>query len=243
MSEATRGVVYMKWNDAEVGDKVEAALQRSLAALREVHPDLPYHVITIEGVKNRYKGLLQRGRLIDLTPFDETLFLDADTVPLEPLDYGFDMAARHGLALCINENPFVRRYLGAPVRHRDLVEYNTGVLFFTQAARPVFERWFQLAQTMDSRIFVMDRGEVAVQPAGNQGSFAIAVDELGFNPYVLPVNWNYRPVWHKTYSGPIKIWHDYRPVPEHVLEVNRRYATPWKEESVPATHFLDRDPV
>jgi hypothetical protein len=44
-----------------------------------------------------------------MTPFEETLFLDADTVPLGRLDFGFEQAQRFGLACCICEVPWARR--------------------------------------------------------------------------------------------------------------------------------------
>jgi len=46
------------------------------------------------------------------------------------------MAIKHALACCICENPWARRYGGL---QGDLVEYNTGVQFFTRAAKPYFD--------------------------------------------------------------------------------------------------------
>jgi hypothetical protein len=65
--------------------------------------------------------------MMELSPFEETLYLDADTVVLDRLDFGFEQAARFGVACCICECPWARRYRGLP--NDDGVEYSTGVLF------------------------------------------------------------------------------------------------------------------
>src|SRR5262249_10934835 len=79
---------------------------------------------------------------MESSPFDETLFLDADTVVLDRLDFGFDQAQRFGLACSICECPWSRRYRGLP--KDDGVEYNTGVLFFTRSVQALFSRWTRL---------------------------------------------------------------------------------------------------
>src|SRR5688572_24905493 len=128
----TRGVLYMVWP----GDpRVNAALQRSLDSLAVVHPELEVEVIELpEG------SLLDKATMLDRSPFDTTLFLDADTVALDRLDYGFDKAEHFGLACCICECPWARRYGG--LKHSgDMIEYNTGVMLFTKGAREVFDSW------------------------------------------------------------------------------------------------------
>jgi len=95
-------------------------------------------------------GLLEKARMAELSPFDETLFLDADTVVLDDLDFGFRHAQKTGVACCICEAPWARRYTGLP--NDDAIEYNTGLLFFTKAAAPVFSHWQSLATTIDSSI-------------------------------------------------------------------------------------------
>jgi hypothetical protein len=79
----SRGALYIVWP----GDpRTEDALQRSIASLNAVHPGLPYHVeVMPEGTT-----LLDKARMCDLSPFDETLFIDADTVVLERFDFAFD---------------------------------------------------------------------------------------------------------------------------------------------------------
>ena len=59
-----------------------------------------------------------------------------------------------------------------------------------------------------------------------QAAFAKAIDETAFVPYVLPLNWNFRPKWHLAFFGPIKIWHDYADVPPPLYSICQRYERP-----------------
>jgi len=161
--------------------------------------------------------------LYDLSPFQETLFLDLDTVVLGRVDFGFEMAQRHGLACCICENPWARRYRGLS---GDLIEYNTGVLFFTERVKPIFDTWAALARSIDSSTRYIRDGQVVSDPSNDQAAFALAVSQSPTPPFVLPLNWNFRPKWYRVLWGPIKIWHDLRPIPVEILNWTRAQAAP-----------------
>lgn len=212
MRLADRGVVYMVW-----GDKVWPSLDRSRQSLQAVHPELPVHVEILPPDST----LLDKSRMHRLTPFDETLFLDSDTVVLDRLDFGFEMAERHGLALSICECPWARRYGGID---GDVVEYNTGVIFFNEKSRAVFDAWEACGREIDSSILFYQGSHVVRMPFNDQAGFAKAVKDTGFNPYVLPYNWNFRPLWHRTFWGPIKVWHDYSDPPADVVQWTRNQA-------------------
>ena len=168
-------------------------------------------------------SLLDKAAMFEMTPFAETLFLDMDTVVLGNLDFGFEKARRFGLALCICECPWGRRYGGL---EGDIIEYNTGVMFFTEQAAPVFEAWKRLAPEIDSSIVFKAGGELKRMPLNDQAGFAQAIEETGYLPHVLPQNWNFRPRWQKSWYGPLKIWHDYEPPPPPLLEHNAAQAAP-----------------
>lgn len=212
----TRGFLYIVW-----GDSVEPALQRSLASLRAFHPELPVEVIRLPAADSML-GLAAKTTMAARTPFAETLFLDADTVVLDRLDAGFEAAARHGLACCICENPWAARYNGLKSRP-DLIEYNTGVLFFTAKAKPVFDAWPRLSRDIDSSMFFLRDGRQKRMPYNDQCGFAAAVAEAGISPFVLPLNWNFRPEFMDAFFGPLKIWHGYEQVPEELAALNARY--------------------
>jgi len=193
--------------------------------LKEFHPELPYEVKRLEPDTNQFSGLLEKPGIMELSPFDETLFLDADTVVLDRLDFGFSQALRFGLACSICECPWSRRYRGLP--NDDGVEYNTGVLFFTRRAQGLFRQWRALSGLVDSSInFIGPSGQPGVMPFNDQGSFAKAIAECDNLPFVLPMNWNFRPIWHRTFFGPIKIWHDYREPPSQIRQLNDYYRNP-----------------
>ena len=204
----SRGVLYLVWGQFD-----RALLDRAIASVREFHPDLPVEIARLGDDAT----LLDKAGMLDLTPFDETVFLDADTVVLGDLGFGFDKASRQGLACSICECPWARRYGGID---GDIVEYNTGVLFFTKDAKPVFDAWKARVRDIDSSIVFRRGNSLARMPLNDQAGFAMAIEETGFNLFVLPYNWNFRPKWHKSWYGPLKIWHDYEPVPEPIRQRN-----------------------
>jgi len=216
----SRGVLYLVW-----GDKAETAVNRSIRSLKEFHPELDYKIRRLAPDTNQWSGLLEKSSMMEFSPFDETLFLDADTIVFDRLDFGFAQALRFGLACCICECPWSRRYRGLP--NDDGVEYNTGVLFFTRGPEPLFRRWKALSSVVDSGIdFLGPSGTRGLMPYNDQGSFAKAISEWHHTPFVLPINWNFRPVWHRTFFGPIKIWHDYHDPPPAIGQLSAIYRNP-----------------
>jgi hypothetical protein len=200
---ASRGVLYMKW-----GSGAEASYQRSIQSLRRFHPEIPVHTAQLPDNAT----LLEKAQMLDLSPYDQTLFLDTDTIVMDRLDFGFEKSAKFGLACCICECPWARRYGGLS---GDTIEYNTGVLFFTKGMKPLFDLWKQHVITLDSSIqFKAPGNEVHTMPMNDQAGFALAIEQSGIVPYVLPLNWNLRPKWQNHIFGPVKIWHDYTEPPQ-----------------------------
>lgn len=210
--KAKRGILYVKWGPNN------AVLERSMRSVRAIHPELPVHVHQLPDNST----LLDKPVMFDVSPFEETLFLDVDTVVLDRLDFGFEMAIRHGLACGICECPWARRYGGIK---GDLVEYNTGVLFFTRGAEPIFRGWQKHARTVDSSIkFFNAQQQLVVMPYNDQAGFSLAVAEAATPPFILPFNWNFRPMWHRAWWGPIKVWHDYSEPPANLVQFSQNQA-------------------
>lgn len=217
----TRGVLYMVWG-RDKDKRIQEVLARSIQSLYKHHPELKAVVKDLPPTSD----FLDKATMFELSPFDETLFLDADTVVLDTLTFGFERAAQHGLACCVCEAPYARRYTKSI--QGDVVEYNTGVLFFskTDATRRLFARWAELAPVMDSsHLFLGPNGVVGEMPVADQASFAMAVHQMGFNPFVLPLNWNLRPRFQPRIYGPVKIWHEYTPPPKGLEDYNRETYT------------------
>lgn len=209
-----RGVLYLVWEQAG-----GSRLERSLTSLAQVHPELPHHVVNLPPSSRP----IEKAQLYGHSPFETTLFLDTDTVVLGRLDYGFEMAERFGLACCLSANPWRRRYAGVV---GDEIEYDTGALFFDAKAAPVFEAWNRLAPNLEATVVFQQDGKVQQAPCDDRLSFARAVELCAVAPFVLPHNWNFRPVCHHSCFGPIKIWHGDEAVPETVLTFNRYYERP-----------------
>ncbi len=203
------------------GGGVEVALERSIASLKKRHPELPVEVIRLTA-PDPVQGLVQKTEMLERTPFDETLFLDADTVVLDRLDFGFEKAAKFDLACCICEVPWAARYVGLGDRP-DMIEYNTGVLFFTKKARPVFDAWRRLAREIDSSLYFVKDGKHGKMSYNDQCGFAAAIEEVGISPFVLPLNWNLRPSYVGHFFGPVKIWHSYGIVPPEIEKLAEDY--------------------
>ncbi len=212
----TRGVLYLIWG-RKGKPEVNDCLMRSIQSVSKHHPGMK---VKIEEVANG--TLLDKARMYDLSPYDETLYLDCDTVVLGDLAFGFEKASRHGLACAVNEAPWARRYQKAITG--DVIEYNTGVLFFSKSERTglLFDAWKRLAKSADSSMVfpapaAMGAGLTGTMPMNDQASFALAVEEQAFCPFVLPINWNFRARFQNIFYGPIKVWHDYTPPPPEVL--------------------------
>ncbi len=225
---SNRGVLYIVW-----GDKIEPMLQRSMASVKNIHPELPIEVIRCSDDRAFY-ALEQKSSMFSLSPFEETLFLDADTIVFDRLDYGFEKAAQFGLACCICENPWARRYEVFKSKH-DMVEYNTGVLFFSGAAQPIFDAWAKLAPELDSTLYLTKDDQLARMPYNDQCSFAAAVEEAGISPFILPLNWNFRAEFTESFFGPIKIFHSYLDPPGDLAKLNAQYRS---DETVIGQHRI-----
>ncbi len=215
----TRGVLYMIWGNNEV---VNAARPRAIASLKIVHPEMEYHVARMPDNSD----LRCKAQMFDLSPFDTTIYLDADTVVLGGLSHAFDKAEQHGLTVSVNPHPWANRY-AALHAHGEIIEYDTGVVAFSKrpAVKHLFDAW-KAGHDMNSCSFFMSSTGLAHMLVNDQCAFAHAVHSTGFNPFVLPVNWNLHPKWQKTVFGPIKIWHDYREVPPGVYEWNAAQTAP-----------------
>lgn len=198
-----RGVLYIVW-----GSGADKALERSIASVKRHHPELPIHTHRLS-----HGGLKSKVIMGNLSPFETTLYLDADTVVMGNLDAGFEKAEQFGLACCICEAPWMRRYGSA---HDDMVEYNTGVLFFGKKAKPIFDLWPAESEGPSKSSWTTLDNVPRGLDFDDQAGFSRAVAKSGINPFVLPVNYNYRgDFFHKWAFTPIKVFHGYTEPPPH----------------------------
>jgi hypothetical protein len=214
----TRGFLYIAW-----GRDYDSALVRSISSVKHWHPELPHKVAWLPQTSN----LLCKSRMYELSPFDETCFLDADTTVLGNLDYGFEQAAQYGIALCISANPWQRRYANLP-GHPDAVEYSSGVLFFSKnrpGVRRVFQQWTWNNALDSSTQYASDDG-AKEQKYNDQALLTLALHDVKFCPFVLPQNWNLHPTWQKSFFGEIKVWHGTADIPASLVQWNEEQRKP-----------------
>jgi hypothetical protein len=226
-----RGIMFLIRHG---GGGAQQLLQRSINSARAVHPDIPVHVHYLaRGVQ-----VIDKMELFNASPFQETLFLDADTVVLDRLDFGFEMAARHGIACCISECPWARRFASVlpaaspfqpapPVALTpEMVEFNPGVLFFSRKGASLFEQWSALDKSIKPYATPDSRKQYRLMLPADYLTFSLAIAQSAQPPFVLPANWNFHPEFQKTWWGPIKIWHDPAEPPQPVVNFVRDQAQP-----------------
>jgi len=146
---AKRGVVYVAWGR----DHVDVA-RRSAASVKHWNPSLLTAIwchadddvsgfdlsfVIPEGLKRPKVNLLGQ------TPFEETLFLDNDTLVRENLGSLFDLLQRYDMAGA-QVALWHRGRHNKPIRHAlpdTFPEINTGVLLYrrSQAALDLFDAW------------------------------------------------------------------------------------------------------
>lgn len=190
-----RGALYIYW-----GNRYDDELEKSIASIERL--GFPVHVERLQGSP----GLWAKAAMCEYSPFEETVFLDTDTIVLDDIDFGFEMANRHGLALALAPACYARRF--SSELPADAIEYNTGVMFFRKddSVGALFDAW---------------KGFAKMHEQNDQTSFSRAVLEQGFNPFVLPMNWNFRAhLGIRPVFGPIKVWHSRMPVPENIAAWN-----------------------
>lgn len=189
----SRGAIYLA-----TGEKYIAEARVSQASLKKFGVEST--LLEQDGLARATLG--GKSRMYSRSPYESTVFLDTDTVVLGDLTFGFEMAERHGIAMTIAPACYARR---RDPEIGDAIEYNTGVMFFRRSpdVEEVFRVWEELAPSHRS----------------DQPTFARAMVQTGFNPFVLPRNWNYRGgIDFPQVYGPIKVWHSRVEIDEETAE-------------------------
>jgi len=164
MSEQSHGVVYVA-----TGTKAVQLFEISAAHLREVEPTLSIVVFTDAAHEERIRNLkikdcevriieeptftfFDKPLALQRTPFDKTIYLDADTIALRPfsdeifeaLDYVPILALSDGIAFNLEWE-----YENYPPA---IPQFNSGVIAYRfPDAQPVFENWARLAAGMHTK--------------------------------------------------------------------------------------------
>src|SRR6267142_5661954 len=217
-----RALVWLCWGERFLREAIESA--RSAAAIQAdrvlitdaagvAYAKDSAAFATIISMQLAHGNNLEKSRLIDLIPegYETFLFLDSDARIVGDVTLGFDKAERHGIAMAPAPNynlgeffNFGRFMSQLGVEPADQIMYNAGVIFFhlTPAVRQVLERWRDLCATVGAtQDFPRD-----------QPFLTLAMEQLGFTPYVLSPLYNYRSLGEYA-VGNIRLWHSHFPQP------------------------------
>ena len=156
---AERGILYIAFGEAA---RTQAA--NSIRTLKKVGNKLPVAVVSdspLEGadinifhIDNDVSARSVKTRIYSLSPFRETLFLDADTEVMKSPDGGFELLKYVDVVLTQDANTKLSdanwRYLSPEeVRETkelvgvDVMYFNSGVIFFKRSERikEMFQQW------------------------------------------------------------------------------------------------------
>jgi len=192
-----QGVVYVAY-----GDNAERCLFNSLASLKATNPGLDAAVITdrqIDGVRCIHRrddhvgARLARFDMVNLSPFEKTCYLDADTSVIASLEPGFHLLDAFDLALAVdgkytvhyvaqltNRSPFHRDEVRATVSDVGtpmVTLHNCGMMFFkpTDVVKRLFATWREEWERFRGR---------------DQLAFVRALNRNPVRMMTLPHHWN-----------------------------------------------------
>jgi hypothetical protein len=228
MAHPKRAIVYVAWGEPHVREAVTSArtaafmktdrlLITNAASRRFVPHDAPFEHL-IEHTF-RLSGQLAKTEIFSLLPqeYGSFLFLDTDTHVLLDVSLGFEKAEAYGIAAAQAAAyslehfwGFAKEMAAVSVPERDILQYNTGAIFFTRAPRAwtVMRKWHDLCAAAASDATAW----------GDQPYFTLAMELLGFNPYTLSPSYNYRN-FGELANGRIRIWHSHMPPPSDVNRI------------------------
>lgn len=215
----SRGITYVAWGKCipEAEKSAVSAKEHGLRSSLITNED--YKGSFFDKIIHHPNELSQGFNIVstyELSPWDETLWLDTDTLILDDLTFAFDMAAIHGIAIVIAPHSSLRGR-GIEGIPEEAPEYNCGAVWVNSNHPAIVDfgkKWKNEAEGYNGGGWWTD-----------QSSLSYMLYKYKINPYVLPSNWNFRAYMNREFSkgefhtshgfGPIKIWHSRTPVPKN----------------------------
>ena len=226
----TRCIIFVAWGEdyiREVGECLRSSTQfpdYDLILITDRETELRTYAEALNRVIRvdfQLQGLLRKTEAFHYFPreYKSCLMLDSDTVILEDISYGFEVAEQHLVAVAPAPHYSLDHFWGFnKVMEREGVpckgqlQYNTGVIFFKNCrrVRKLFQLWHRLA-IRHSEQFKND-----------QPFFSLAMLKTGFNPHTLSISYNYRG-YGDAISGVVRIWHSHEEMPADINVLDK----PW----------------
>ena len=197
-----KGVVYTatvdrRKQEGREGNKeqVLTELLRSYRLLKHFNPNLPVTLIACPEVKENYKVRNIFGneikdannywfngfrgskiQALQQSPYEKTLILDIDTLPISNIEKGFEFLDKYDIALCLGSE------LDSEIEEKQITNFQNGVMFVHRNNRTIelFKEWSKL-----------------VESNGYRTATRYVLSELLYrhneiNKYTLSKTWNYR---------------------------------------------------
>lgn len=180
-----KGVLYIAF-----GDIYQHETRRSMESLRKMSPQLKIAVVTDQVweedpkpdtfvLREQVDGWRCKPLYMQETPFDETLFLDTDTLVCRDITGVFDLLQYYDIGV---------HFSGSPLNLPDLslhTQCNSGVILWksNEAVKEVFEQWnreYDEAKTLTASRALDARG------VNDQRYLAIAIARSRARPVQLP---------------------------------------------------------
>lgn len=234
-----RGVIYVGWNNKYI---VEA--KKSAETVRKFCK-LPTCLLVDNGTSEDHLEIFdvvlktdfkldwhhRKAEIYPFVPFEETLFLDTDTVVLNSLDDGFARLKRYDMCMCLDSYynlfeyyPKLQSDFSLPI---DTPMYNSGVIFFKKNSKveQIFKEWQISCEKYGKTI------------KGDQGILSAIVAAKDVHLCSLPINYNFRGYW-QFLRGPIIIWHARLSPPLNAYAcVYSKYTPSWYYDQ--RTHLME----
>jgi lipopolysaccharide biosynthesis glycosyltransferase len=205
-----KGVIYMATNSNKL--YLESALISAIA-LRKLEPDLPIilmsdyrlDLVSLEEYRishhfikpfsditssDLFFSRFLKTKLTKISPFEETLYLDADVLPLKPIGELWSYLAHHDIGMVLDPCPTVdqcQHIDSEEIKYtldrvpRNTVQYNAGVILWRKSAQTeaLFDLWEE-----EWRIFRRH----------DQLALVRAIDRSGIKIIKLPIEYNTPPI-------------------------------------------------
>ena len=206
----TTGAIYILTQNARY---LPLALE-SLATVKRAMPHLPVTFLSqfpvssplidrVIPVAPSHDGFYDKTRLMRESPYDRTLFIDADIYAVKPFPEMFDLLDRFDCAATHEEyldTDWFHHYL-RPDIPASFPEFNTGILLFKRSPQMdgVLKKWEALYAD-----YLRQKPD---QPIGDQPFFRAAIYESAARVATLPREYNCKFRGQGYLNGPVKLLH------------------------------------
>lgn len=224
----TRGIVYVAWGDKWLSEAMQSAatarrqgyqtclLTDDICTFPEFDLQRPVDFSRFEGLH----PLMRKWACLTETPFESTCFLDTDTAVHTPIDLGFALAEQFGITLTIAPGMLLHH------EERELIHYNTGVVFFRGRQPDLLEQFVCAARDVQ-----------AARHDGDEAAVSVALSRAGINPAVLPSLFNTVRAG-QIHTRRIRVWHSRQWAGTQLVSDQfgndfTRYDFPWEGDQCP----------